>query len=70
MPFIHDNELQQEISGRQVSITFDRTTHVSEAIVVVLRYVDDDGRFMVLAKSLAGEEIARLLIETMLLLTS
>ena len=59
--------LQQEISGRQVSITFDRTTHVSEAIVVVLRYVDDNGRLMVLAKSLAGEEI---LIETMLLLTS
>ena len=75
VPFIHDSEMnlvQQEISGRHVSLIFDGTTHVAEAFVVILRYVDDQWNIqqrvvglMLLAKSLAGEEVARLLIETL-----
>ena len=64
--------MQQEISGRHVSLIFDGTTHVAEAFVLILRYVDDQRNIqqrvvglMLLAKSLAGEEVARLLIETL-----
>ena len=69
VPFIHDSEMslvQQEISGRHVSLIFDGTTHVAEAFVVILRYVDNQWNIqqrvvglMLLAKSLAGEEVAR-----------
>ena len=69
VPFIHDSEMslvQQEISGRNVSLIFDGTTHVAEAFVVILRYVDDQWNIqqrvvglMLLAKSLAGEEVGR-----------
>lgn len=30
------------ISGKQISITFDGTTHIAEAVVVVVHFVDDD----------------------------
>ena len=75
VPFIHNNEMsmvQKEISGRHVSFIFDGTTHVAEAFVMILHYVDDQWciqqrvvSLMLLAKSLAGEEVARLLIETL-----
>ena len=75
VPFIHNNEMsmvQKEISGRHVSFIFDGTTHVAEAFVMILRYVDDQWciqqrvvSLVLLAKSLAGEEVARLLIETL-----
>ena len=46
VPFILHEEvasLKEEIAGRCVSIVFvDSTTHVCEAMVVVLRYVADD----------------------------
>lgn len=46
VPFIHNNEMstvQKEISGgRHVSFIFDGITHVAEALVVILRYVDDE----------------------------
>ena len=52
-----------------MAIVFDGTTHVCEAFVIVLRYVDSDWaikqrvcRLMLLAKSLTGEERARQLI--------
>lgn len=35
------DELQRDIHGKSVSIVFDGTTHMCEAFVVVLRYVDD-----------------------------
>ena len=69
VPFIlHEKvaSLKEEIAGRCVSIVFDGTTHVCEAMVVVLRYVADDwkikqkvARLMLLAKSMTGEEVAR-----------
>ena len=47
----------------------DRTTHIAEAMVVVVRFVDDQwqlkqcvARLMLLAKSCTGEEVANQLI--------
>ena len=45
LPFILQNELQnlkEEIKGKHVSILFDGTTHVCEALVVMSRYLDSD----------------------------
>ncbi len=60
MAFILAQEIslmKKEIANKYVSIIFDGTTHVCEAMVVVLRYVTDDwiikqyvGRLMLLAK--------------------
>ena len=65
LPFILQNELdhiKREINGRYVSVIFDGTTHVYEAMVVVLRFLDDSKqhvtRLMLLAKSMTGEEVA------------
>ena len=44
VPFVLHEEvqaIQREMSGRPVSIIFDGTTHVAEAFVVVLRFVED-----------------------------
>ncbi len=53
----------------RISIVFDGTTHVCEAMVLVIRFVDKAWkiqqrvvRLMLLAKSLTGEEVARQLI--------
>ena len=72
IPFILDKELsdpRQAIDGKSVSMIFDSTTYVCEAMVVVLRYMDDDWkikqkvcRLMLLPKSMNGEELARQLI--------
>ena len=45
VPFILEEEislLKQEIGGKHVSITFDGTTYVCEAMVVLLHYVSSD----------------------------
>ena len=77
VPFVLHEEImkiKQEISGRPVAIIFDGTTHrihVAEAFVLVLRFVDDwvvkqqVGRLILLAKSLKGEEVARLLVQAL-----
>ena len=72
VPFVLENEISQlkrSIYGKHVGVIFDGTTHVCEAFVVLLRYIDDDWvirqkvcRMMLLAKSLTGEEVARQLI--------
>ena len=72
IPFVLQEErslIKQEIQGRDVSVIFDGTTHLGEAMAVVLRFVDEDwgiqqrlARLMLLAKSLTGEEVARELI--------
>lgn len=72
IPFILQNEqkqLKEEIEGRDVSVVFDGTTRLGEAMAVVIRFVDSDWkiqqrlvRLMLLAKSLSGEELARELI--------
>ena len=62
-------KISEEISQRPVSLIFDGTTHVAEAVVVILRFVDDQWtiqqrvvRLMLLAKSVNGEELAREII--------
>ena len=72
LPFILQNEislLKEEIDGKYLSILFDGTTHVCEALVVIIRYIDDDWqiqqricRLMLLSKSITGEELARQII--------
>ena len=66
IPFISEQEtcrLKKEISGKHISIIFDGTTHVCEALVVIIRYIDDWTikqqvcRLMLLAKALTGEEL-------------
>ena len=45
LPFILERELmelKQSIEGKPVSVIFDGPTHVCEALVIVLRYVDDN----------------------------
>lgn len=69
IPFILESEIKQIKESIHISVIFEGTTHVCEALVVVVRYVDDDWviqekvcRLMLLAKSLSGEEVARQLI--------
>ena len=73
IPIIQREEqekVQGEINGRNVSVAFDGMTHVCEAMVIVLRFLDEDWgmqqcvvRLMLLAKSMTGEELARQLIQ-------
>jgi hypothetical protein len=74
IPFIQSEEQQQikaELQGKNVSVIFDGTTRLGEALVIVLRFVDDFVikqhlvRFLTLTKSLTGEEIARELINVL-----
>ena len=75
IPFILGEEKQQirkEIDGKDVSVIFDGTCRLGEALTVVLRFVDENFsvqqrvvRVQLLAKSLSGEEIARELISTL-----
>jgi len=77
IPFILQNEwtvVKQEIEGRDVSVVFDRTTHLGEAIAGVLHFVDGEWniqqqlvRLMLLAKSWKGEEVAHELLDVLLL---
>ena len=62
--------MNEMIPGIPVSIIFDGTTQVAEAFVVVLRFIDNDWtihqrvpQLLLLAKSLTGEEVSRLLVE-------
>ena len=72
IPFIRQQEqasIQKEISGKNVSVIFDGTTHICEALAIILRFVGDQYqiqqravRVMLLGKSLTGEELAHQLI--------
>ena len=45
IPFIRSEEeskIQQEISGKPVSVIFDGTTRLGEALAIVVRFVDDE----------------------------
>ena len=55
--------------GKDVAVIFYGTTHVCEAMVIVLRFINNNWkiqqrvvRMMLLAKSLTGEEVARQLM--------
>ena len=75
VPFIYAQEqadIKAEISGKPVSVVFDGTTRLGEAMAVVVRFVDGSFaiqqrliRLQLLVKSMAGEEIARELINTL-----
>ena len=72
IPFIQKREVNaifEEIKGKDVSVCFDGTTRLGEAVAIVLRFVDDGWnikqrlvRLQIVAKSLTGEELARELI--------
>ena len=67
IPFVHQEELsgiKQEILNQPLSIIFGGTTHVCEALVVVLRYLTDDwelkqcvGRLKLLAKTITRSRL-------------
>lgn len=63
------DNMKREIAGRNVSIIFDGTTHVAEALNIILRFVSDDWKIeqrlvklSLVAKSLTGEELAQQLL--------
>lgn len=52
----------REISGKPVSIIFDGTSRLGEALVIVLRFLDNweiKQRLVQLVRSMTGEELAR-----------
>ena len=74
IPFVQSKEQQQikaELEGKKISIIYDGTTRLGEALVIVVRFTDNFVikqrliRFMTLAKSMTGEEIARELISAL-----
>ena len=65
-------QIKEEIADRPVSVVFDGTTRLGEAMAVVLRFVDSDFcmqqrlvRMQLLEKSVTREEIGRELINTL-----
>ena len=75
IPFIQQQEqtqLQGKVKGKNVSIIFDGTSRLGEALAIVVRYITDDWkinqnliRLQMLAKSLCGEDLARELISVL-----
>ena len=64
--------IKNEIEGRDLSIVFDGTTRLGEAVVILVRYVTEDMeiqqrllRVQMIAKSMTGEELARELISVL-----
>ena len=72
IPFVQEMEektILQEIEGRKMSVIFDGTTRMGEALAILIRFVDDEYsihqrliHMQLLAKSIAGEELAREII--------
>ena len=75
VPFIFTQEqdiLRKEISEMHLSVIFDGTTRFGEAMAIVVRYVDNDWcvqqrliRLKLLQKSMKGEEIAQVVMDTL-----
>ena len=75
IPFIQEREInrvKKEMEGSNLSVIFDGSTHVGEALAVVVRFIDQDWniqqrlvRLQLLAKSLSGDEIAREVISVL-----
>ena len=65
IPFILSEQIKKEISGKPVSIIFDGTSRLGEALVIVLRFLDNWEikqrlvQLQILVKSMTGEELAR-----------
>ena len=73
IPFITSQEIsliKQEMAQRNVGIIFDGTTHLGEALAIVVRFIDDWEikqrliRLQLLTKTMTGEEIAREIVHT------
>ena len=75
VPFVafqEREEVKREILGRAVSVVFDGTTRLGEAMAIVIRFIDEAFtiqqrlvRLQLLAKSMSGEEIAREIINSL-----
>ena len=75
VPFIQKREKEQvlaEVTGRDISLIFDGTCRLGEALCIVVRYISDSWTIeqrlvalKMLQKSLTGEEIAREVISTL-----
>ena len=75
VPFIlaqEQAEIKEEIAGKPLSTIFDGTSRLGEAMTIVARFIGPEWsiqqrlvRFQLLAKSLTGEEIARVLINSL-----
>ena len=69
IPFILNEEeapIKSEINGKFVGVVFDGTTHICEALAVVITFISDSWvieqcliGIQLLAKSFSGEEIVR-----------
>ena len=75
IPFVLNQELElikKEISDKFVSVVFNGTTRLGEAMAIIIRFVDSEWIVQqrlvcmrMLSKSLTGEEIAQVLIDTL-----
>jgi hypothetical protein len=74
IPFIVDAEqkrIKQEIEGKDISVIFDGTTRLGEALAIIVRFMDDWEivqrlvRVQLLVKSMSGVEIARELVNAL-----
>ena len=66
---LEEKNILEEIKGKKISIIFDGTTRMGEALAVLIRFVSAEWdiqqrliRLQLLAKSLTGDEVARELI--------
>ena len=73
-PLFSRTRKNSELADKYVSVTFDGTTRLGEAMAVVVRFVSSDWtleqrlmKLQMLAKSMKGEEVARELIHKKLL---
>lgn len=62
-------KIKKEVIGQKLTVIFDGTSRLGEALAVVIRFVDDNWsiqqrliRLQLIAKSMTGEEVARELI--------
>ena len=75
IPFVFSQEqnlIKQEISGKYPTVIFDGTTRLGEAMAIVVSSVDSEWcaqqrliRLHLLEKSMTGEEISRVLVDTL-----
>ena len=75
IPFILQQEqenIQNEISGRDISVIFDGSTRQGEALAIVLRFISTEWiieqrlvRMQLLSQSLKGEEVAQEIIHVL-----
>ena len=74
VPFILKEEarIKNEITGKYLSVIFDGTSRLGEALAVIVRFIGEDWtlehrliRMQMLSKSMTGQEVARELISVL-----